>query len=274
MILAGGFGTRFGGPKQFMEVGPNGECLLHYALADAWAAGFRDFVLLTRKEIEERARETVFPRLAPEVRPRMVFQETPGGKARGTAHAVLSCRGQVTGQFAVCNADDFYGPATYGLLAQMLQNNADAGARAVMVPFEVRNTLSENGGGSRAKVEGEEGRVHRLTELRDVLRGADGVIRGRTEEGVEMTLDEKTPVSMNVFGFDDSIFDAIQAYADMVDAESPGREIGLPQFLNGEIEAKRMTLRFSTTPERWFGLTFPEDLEEVRANLASRGPAF
>lgn len=274
MILAGGFGTRFGGPKQFMAVGPRGECLLHYAIAYAKKAGFKDFILLTRKEIEEQAKEAVYPLLEPGLRPRMVFQETPGGKARGTGHAVLSCRGQIAGPFAVCNADDHYGLRTYELAVGLLKELPVGGGEAIMVPFEVVNTLSDNGGGSRAKVEAEGEMVQRLTEMRDVQRYPDGSIRGRTEDGVEMAVEERTPVSMNIFGFDDGVFSRLEEYAAFVEAENPGREIGLPQFLNREVAEERMTLRHRVTPEKWFGLTFPEDLEDVKEQLAKRGPAF
>ncbi len=91
---------------------------------------------------------------------------------------------------------------------------------------------------------------------------------------MEVELAEGTPVSMNMFGFDDSIFERLEDYTAYIDHDYPGREIGLPQFLNREIALGRTSLTFETTPERWFGLTFPDDLDEVKQKLAKRGPAF
>lgn len=272
VLLAGGFGTRFGGPKQFMPVGPNGECLLHYSIAEAARAGFDDFVLLTRREISDAAEEAVFPLCPLNLRPRLVFQPTPDGKARGTGHAVMSCGGEIAGHFLVCNADDHYGEATFRIGREMLDSSGND--QAVMVPFLVENTLSENGGGSRARVIADGDQVQSLLELRDVERKPDGTIWGRSEDGEAVAVAEGTPVSMNVFGFGPWVFDRLAEYAGFVDESMPGREIGLPQFLNRGVSRSEVSLTYRSSPDTWFGLTFPEDLDLVKSELAKLGGAF
>lgn len=274
VVLAGGFGTRFGGPKQFMEVGTEGECLFHYSISQAHKAGFSDFILLTRREIQTAAMRALERVRGKGLKVEMVFQDTSGGKAKGTGHAVLSCRHAVGEQFLVCNGDDFYGQRTFDLAAELVSGIEDGAKEAVMVPFQVVQTLSKNGGGSRAKVEADGEAVSRLTELRDVQRDDSGVISGVTEVGARVELIEEQPVSMNIFGFGKGVFGSLGEYSELIEEEFPGKEVGLPQFLNWRLRSGTFSLKQRTTPDRWFGLTFPEDLESVRAELAKLGPAF
>lgn len=59
VVLAAGLGTRYGGLKQLIPVGPCGEALPDYGLYDAARAGFRKAVLVIRRENEELFRRHV-----------------------------------------------------------------------------------------------------------------------------------------------------------------------------------------------------------------------
>ena len=52
LVMAGGLGSRFGGDKQLVDVGPNGETFLDYAIRDALAAGIGSVVVVARTESE------------------------------------------------------------------------------------------------------------------------------------------------------------------------------------------------------------------------------
>ncbi len=266
ILLAAGMGSRFGGPKQFVPVGPNGECLIHFAIEQAQRAGFDSFILLTRDELVNESRLKIIERLPTGFPIEIRTQPTPNGKPRGTGAAVLSCRDSLQGSFAVCNGDDFYGESTFVHMHSLMEEYPGLN-QAVMAPFLVENTLSENGGGSRAKLDFEGDKVHSLIELRDVQRHQDRTIWGRSDDGIEYELAEGTPVSMNIFGFNMGVFGPLVEYQSKLEAEGANCEIGLPQFLNWAIGNETIDLRFRISQEQWFGLTFPDDLEIVKSAL-------
>src|SRR5438067_10704319 len=111
-------GRRFGGPKQLAAVGPDGEAVLDYSLADAAAAGFRRAVIVVRTEIESAVADHLATRRPTSIGVSLARQDddewTRRAGARpkplGTAHAVLVAMAVVGGDVAVANADDLYGP--------------------------------------------------------------------------------------------------------------------------------------------------------------------
>ena len=52
LVMAGGLGSRFGGDKQLVDVGPNGETFLDYAIRDALAAGIGSVVVVARTDLD------------------------------------------------------------------------------------------------------------------------------------------------------------------------------------------------------------------------------
>src|SRR5215207_9764507 len=120
VVLAAGMGSRYGGLKQIDPVGPSGETVLDYAVFDALRAGFTRVVFVIRQEFEARFREKIGTRYTGRAAVEYVFQSVealPPGftlparceKPWGTGHAVWCARDVVAGNFAVINADDFYG---------------------------------------------------------------------------------------------------------------------------------------------------------------------
>jgi hypothetical protein len=62
----------------------------------------------------------------------------------GTGHAVLSAKDYVDDNFAVINADDFYGRESYRLIADYLkQPKTGSKAHYCMAGFILKNTLTE-----------------------------------------------------------------------------------------------------------------------------------
>ena len=125
VILAAGIGRRFGGDKQLAAVGPRGETLLDYAVADAARAGFGRAVLVLRPDMPAADIAALLARLGTRIGAvEAVFQrleDLPGGrrpptgrrKPWGTGQALWACREVVRGAMAMVNADDYYGPGSY-----------------------------------------------------------------------------------------------------------------------------------------------------------------
>ena len=274
MILAAGVGSRFGGPKQLSPVGPSGETLLDYAIYDAVRAGFRRVVFVIRRELGDALRAHVAHVTCGSVPVDYVEQRIPEGRAKpfGTGHAVLATRDAVDGPFAVCNADDYYGPSAYRLLAEHL--TSEASPEHALVGYRLDTTLSEYGGVARAIAScGPDGLVTRLVEVKDI-KGLGLGIRGWGAAGEQFEFTGDEQVSMNVWGFTSDVFAALEEqFAAFLAAphQPPDAELLLSTALDAQVTAGRARLRVLPAPpsDRWLGMTFAADVPAVRAGLAA-----
>lgn len=272
VIMAAGLGSRFGGTKQLVEVGPNGEAFLDFAIADGRAAGCTQIVLIIRSDIEADVRshlERQYDSLEGFV---LVRQDDFGprrDKPWGTAHAVLSTAAVVSGPFIVVNADDYYGPTSFQLAADALaQGGDDLGA---LVAFELPKTLPAEGSVSRGVCAVDEaGELLSITETHGISRHADGVIRSEDPVGEH---GDDTLVSMNMFGFPQSLFAHLASQWDTFYRDfgaEPKTEYLLPDVVDSLRESGEMRVVVPRSQEEWIGVTNPNDLEPARAKLAHR----
>lgn len=262
VVLAAGVGSRFGGPKQLSPVGPSGETLLDYAIYDALRAGFSRAVLIIRRELGDEIRAHVTRVTGGAVPVEYVEQPVPAGRTKpwGTGHAVLVARDVVAGPFAVCNADDYYGPGAYQLLARHLAADTGAPPLHAFVGYRLDATLSNHGGVARAVAStGPDGFVARLLEVKDVRR------EHRDFTGAEF-------VSMNLWGFAPAVFAALEEQFAAFRAAAqgaPDAEFLLSTALDEQVRAGRARLRVLPAPDRWMGMTFAADVPVVRDALAA-----
>jgi hypothetical protein len=219
LVLAAGIGSRYGGLKQIDPVGLSGEVILDYSLFDARRAGFGTVVFVIRREIEAEFRERFAKKFESRFPVRYVFQELdklPGGhavppgrkKPWGTVHAVLMAEDVIRESFAVVNADDFYGPGAYRVLAKYLEGLTGPPAPArgtgpvecAMVGYILRNTLSSHGsvarGVCRASPDGWMVSVEELAKIEADGRGA----RHTDANGKTHPLTGDEIASMNFWG--------------------------------------------------------------------------
>lgn len=259
IILAGGLGSRFGGPKQFFPLGPHSECLFHYSLFQAMRNGVDRLILLTRSEVLPQAQESVkqLP-IATEI----VLQETPNGKPPGTAHAVASCLPALNTDHAiVINADDYYGAATFAATQKLSLMNP----QAATVPYLLRNTLSEFGGVSRAICSIEGDRLLDIQETHKIVSKGDHAIGEANYQSMSIAID--APVSMNCFLLSRSLIELMAQYVQEKLESQTSAEITLPDFLQHEINHSGLTVHTMLSDSEWFGLTFKEDIDSVKSRL-------
>jgi len=210
LVLAAGMGSRYGGLKQLDPVGPGGETILDYSVYDALRAGFGRVVFVIRRDFEAQFRENVMARYAGRASVEAVFQSTdalPSGAAArpkrekpwGTGHAVWCAREAIRENFAVINADDFYGADAFVQLARFL-GEPQFRRRFAMIGFQLARTLSEHGSVSRGVCVVADGSLMSIVE-RTGIAAAD-VGPGRIFTGEEI-------VSMNCWGFNPALFPAL-----------------------------------------------------------------
>jgi len=119
VILAAGVGSRYGGLKQLDTFSEQGDTILDFSIYDAIRAGFGKVVFIIRKNIEADFKAFFDKKLEGKIEVEYVFQELENipekyldnnrEKPWGTGHAMLIAKEVVKENFAVINADDFYG---------------------------------------------------------------------------------------------------------------------------------------------------------------------
>ncbi len=272
LVLAAGIGSRYGGLKQIDPVGPNGEIVLDYSVFDALRAGFDRVVFVIRKDIESDFRSAIGSRFESRMDTDYAFQEltaVPAGfivpperqKPWGTGHAVLVARDRISGPFAVINADDFYGAASYRLLAAFLNQSAETKpAHYAMVGFRLLDTLSEHGTVSRGVCEcDKDSRLIRIIE--------QPAIRKQDVKSL-YTGDEST--SMNFWGFTTQLFDPLERqFADFLrnHGQEPKSELYIPAVVDTMIQRGEAAVDVIPGGGPWFGITYKEDKPAVMAGI-------
>jgi hypothetical protein len=284
VVMAAGTGSRFGGLKQLVPVGPGGETLTDYAVYDAWRAGIRRAVFVVRREMEGEFHETLGRRYAARLEVVYAHQEdgdVPAGaavsrlrsKPWGTGHAVRAARRLVARPFVVINADDWYGADGFAKLAAFLSRPADGPARWALVAFRLAKTLSEHGAVSRGVCEtAPDGRLRSVVEHTGIRRGRGGLLGSGPGSAVRhFTGDE--PVSLNLWGFTPDLFGELETgFGRFLAGQGgdPAAEFYLPAAVDAALRAGRAEVTVLPTEEEWFGVTFREDLPRVRAAVAAR----
>ena len=159
LIMAAGSGSRYGKLKQFDELGPNGEFLMEFSIYDAIKSGFNRIVLITKKEDKDFLYNYLREKIDNSIKLDVVVQEVdnlPEGiiaksvrkKPWGTAHAVWCARDYGDTDFAIINADDYYGSKAFEKAA-LFFNYSDDQNNYGLVSYKLENTLSEFGSVSR-----------------------------------------------------------------------------------------------------------------------------
>lgn len=271
VIMAAGLGSRFGGTKQLVEVGPNGEAFLDFAIKDGRAAGCDRVVLIVRTDIEADVKahlERQYGSLDGFVLVRQDDLGPPRDKPWGTAHAVLSASEAVPGSFIVVNADDYYGPTSFQLAADALVEGDET--LAALVAFEMSKTLPMEGAVSRGICGVEDGELRSITETHGLARNDDGVIRSEDPAGEH---GDDTMVSMNMFAFPQMLFGHLSSQWDEFYAEhgdQPKTEYLLPDVVDRLRNEGELRVVVPVSGEEWIGVTNPNDLEPAQAKLAHR----
>lgn len=279
LVLAAGMGSRYGGNKQIDGFGPNGETILEYSIYDAIRAGFGKVVFIVRQEILEESKELFLPKLEGKIEVEFVLQslesfvpselkQADRKKPYGTAHAVLCAKDAIKEPFAVINADDFYGQASFQSIGKFLTSEVRPDLHA-MVGYAVQNVLSENGTVSRGVCEtNEKGQLIGMIERTSIAREEGKILSKGENEILEIV--ENTPVSMNFWGFHPDVFaDIERMWLEFLPAnqENLKSEFFIPTVANNLIQADEAAFEIVEGGKIWFGVTYTEDKPVVIDSL-------
>jgi len=282
VVLAAGMGSRYGGLKQIAPVDDFGNILMDYSLFDAKRAGINRVVFIIRRDLEADFKEVIGNRVEKYMEVRYAYQELdmlpvgytlPEGRTKpwGTAHAILCAKDQIDSDFAVINADDYYGPGAYQAAHDFLIKNTSETNHA-MVGYILGKTLTENGHVARGVCKVENGELVEIAERTHIEARPGGA--AFTEDGTNFTfVPADTLVSMNFFVLKQSLIkEAQNRFEGFLQAEVPTNplksEFFLPKLANTLLQEKAATIDMLSTDEKWYGVTYSDDMPVVKAALA------
>ena len=275
IIMAGGMGSRYGGLKQVDSFGPNKESILDYSIFDAIKAGFNKIVILSSPKLKKYFEDKYiklfhsFNNISLEI----VVQEPIYGlkqftlpdnrvKPWGTGQAILCCENVINESFITINADDFYGYGAFKKAIDSLSYIEKNNLNVSTISYLIENTLSENGGVSRGVCIKDGKKLITIEETHDLVRRGDIVEGNFNGEKVHHPIG--TQVSMNLFGFQKSIFDLLNSEFEMFlkkNINEVKKEFLLPDVVGKE------DVYIDVTHENWFGVTYKEDSEIVKNKI-------
>ncbi|MDR1913680.1 MAG: nucleotidyltransferase [Clostridiales bacterium] len=282
VILAAGIGSRFGGLKQIAPVDDEGHLIIDFSMYDAKEAGFETIICIIKPEIEAAVKEHFGDHVSKQLDLRYAYQlpdTLPAGfsipesrnKPWGTAHAILATKDMVDSPVVVINADDFYGRSSYQKLYDYLANNNDP-ARHALVSYQLEKTLTDHGHVARGVCKTEGSKLIEIIERTHIEKRSNGAVFTEDGENFEF-LPEGTIVSMNFWGFMPSIYDKFEnRFPDFLKenlSKNPLKcEYLLPTVVNDLIKENRVTFDTIPTTEKWYGVTYKEDMPSVQAAIS------
>ena len=284
VILAAGIGSRFGGGiKQLEPVDDAGHIIMDYSIHDAIAAGFDTIIFVIRKDIEQDFRDAIGRRiervcsiLGVDVKyafqnlgdiPDFEGREKVEGRTKpyGTGHAVLACRDLIDSPFSVINADDYYGKTSFQKAADFLFMGYG------LVGYRLKNTLSPNGGVTRAICEVDSRRLVRVKETSNIVSVGRLSVKA---DGVQ--LDPNALVSMNFWcypiDFLDTLTVGFKKFLETI--QDPMKDEYLLPVIADRMLKGGAYFAVLPTEDKWFGVTYKEDKPSVVKgfkNLIFRG---
>lgn len=274
LILAGGMGSRFGGLKQIEPIDDSGNFIIDYSIFDAIKVGFNKVVFVIKKENLEIFKTTVGNRVSKYINVDYAFQglndfvETvPEGRVKpwGTAHAVLCAKGKINGDFAIINADDFYGFDAFKTASDYIDKNSSTKEYG-LIAYKVGNTLTENGAVKRGVCNEKDGFLIGMTES-SVERVDGKIIASPLSHEPSFELESDHPVSMNLICFNSNFFDYLEKdfkrFLEQNEDNLLKCECLIQDVMFHQIEDEGAKTEVIPTTAVWHGVTYKEDKDKV-----------
>jgi UTP-glucose-1-phosphate uridylyltransferase len=275
VLLAAGYGSRFGGLKQLHAFGEQKATLAEFAIFDALRNGCSRFVAVVNTETKLEF-ERIFHRMGLAEAfcieqcthdiPRNVSMDIRKRQQPwGTGHALWTVRNAISTPFMVVNADDFYGPSAYRLGVDYL---AQESKHYGLVTYPLAKTLSSHGYVSRGLCAVDEHAW--ITHIRECTRIALNhrqIVVNATEE----ILSPDTLVSMNFWILRPNIFDVLEELLIRFLKETTDvltAEFYLPEAICSA--SKLLNVKIASIPNKydsWLGVTYAEDVSKVNEAL-------
>lgn len=261
--MAAGRSSRFGRLKQFEKIGIQNSYLLEFGIYDAIKAGFQKIIIIIRDNYKKYLMQ-LEKDLAEKIEIEIIIQKSDNlqiknqnsrrEKPWGTAHAIWCCKDSLKDPFVIINADDFYGYKSYKIIHENLTKEKKD---CFLIGYNLRNTLSKNGKVNRGICS-----FNSDFYLQDI----------HEEIGITNcdNFKKDTIVSMNMWGFQLDFLNYLDKELELFlkeNEESKSEEFFIPTVVNNAIKNHHYNFKILKTNERWFGMTYEEDIKIVEKEI-------
>ncbi len=269
-------GSRYGGLKQMDTFTPEGDTIIDFSIYDALRAGFGKIVFIIRRHFAKAFKDTISDKVGGRIAVEFVYQDvadvpqtyinTERIKPWGTGHALLMAKHVVKENFAIINADDFYGREAFKIMAKVLSENDENSFSFYSMSYYLKNTISDYGAVSRGECTIDDHDFLLKVKERPNIEYVNGKLLSKEEDGRLIPISGNTVVSMNFWGFTPRCFElAEQAFVTFLEAKKDDlkAEFYIPSLVNKIINSKMAKVKVLKSGARWFGVTYKEDKAKV-----------
>lgn len=279
VIMAAGMGSRYGGVKQAASFGPSGEWLMDYAIYDAQQAGFKDVVIITRKDLLNDMQEHLQKVWGTKIPIHFALQQPPADanpertKPWGTGQAILATKELVKNPFVVINADDFYGREAYVAIHNFLTKCATNEPTFSLVGYPLQNTLSDIGSVSRGVCTlNHQQELVSITEMTQIdMR--NGKLQNENADATFTDIATDSYSSMNFWGFTCFLFEELeQQWKEFYEKNrnEMKAEFLIPTVVSKMMQEGKIKVQLLPDGKDWCGVTYSEEKELVIAALRKK----
>ena len=283
VIMAAGMGSRFGGLKQLEPIDDNGNFIIDYSIFDAIRCGFDKVVFIIKEENYEAFRNSVGKRVEEKIKTVYVFQNNSNipdeyhvpkerVKPFGTGHAVLCAKDEIVSNFAVINADDFYGYDAFRAASDFLKTNKNENTYA-LIGYKAGNTFCSAKSVKRGVCGVSDNKLTSIIESSLEKTENDEIVATPIDgSGAKpFKIDNNQIVSMNLFGFTPNFTSYLEEYFYRFLETNRNNllscEYFLPSVVTNLISEHKASVDVINTDAVWFGMTYKEDKEFVKSKI-------
>ena len=276
VIMAAGIGSRYGGLKQIESVGPSGEFIIDYSVYDAIKVGFKKVIFIIKEENYEIFKSTIGKRIENHIEVEYVFQNNDNvpvsipkerTKPLGTAQAILCCKDIIKENFAIINADDFYGRDAFFKVKEFISNVKNDNDFA-LIGYNVLDTITDNGSVKRGVCNIKDDYLVSLDE--SIISKDNHKLSCKTlADNKDIKINNDTIVSMNMFGFTPKVLELFnENFKEFFDNNDlMTSEYLVPVEINNYLKKKLINVKVIKTTSKWYGITYKEDLNILKDEI-------
>jgi NDP-sugar pyrophosphorylase family protein len=271
-IMAAGLGTRFGSLKQLYALNANNYAILDYSIFDAISVGFNTIIIIVSNHTLETFKARYYNKLPANINLECVVQQSTEldlkyperQKPFGTGHALVMLKNSIKDNFALINADDFYGRNAFKQMHDALYTFNSS--QHYLIGYKLKNTLSKNGSVSRGACNLDSNHNLIAIQERTHIYKKDELLVYKNKYGSETTIKENTIVSMNFWGFTPEIFDVAEAeFLSFLNdlGNNITKEFYIATIVDACVNKDLQRFNMLETASVWHGITYQEDAKSV-----------